>query len=526
MTFKPSRSSTRLSTRLQSPGSTGNPNSPTYSGFGSGGPGNNLYSPNRAQPPATKPGWQQRYLQLNTWRGQALLLAGILIAVTLVALLIIITNTNNRVSKFHELATVEVPAIDATNNATQFLSGEVADTADYILSDQTNTNNRSALLTDIEHLRANYAQALQANYTALTTYPATITPTQQSTLNYLSIYDARLRDSLAQARGLIDSNNKAGAEQTYLNGQNAYYQQIISTLYFLRSVHIFQLEDAANQADSAAALQQYVAAGMAIVFVVALLAINIWLTLKVKRAIIPLVNLALIVAIAYSVFLWITFSNTTANLRDMEDSYNNVASLTDAQLYITDAATDQVQGIIGGQTNADKSFTPDPSYGIDLTKRLEHLLAVNDTSGNNKGLTNPAAITSCPATITTSYTAVGTLADFCRRLDPKDSQQRTTLNLFITNYQKWLTANQQFNSQVNTGDFGGGLNARNSNSTPIFNQMIKNLSDLKTANLNNYQTSSTQGTNSLDLAILLAWIVYLGGLVLAEVGLLRWRQAF
>lgn len=493
--------------------------------------------------PARRGGNNPLQLRLDTLRGQLALGGWILVGFAVLAFLAAVTITGTRIQKFQQIASVAVPGINATNEAFQLLSGEVSNTADYILTQKAPTIGASGLvsstanlaqtkqniLKQIETQRAAFDFALQSGYSALVDYPATFKPDAQTALNYLSTRNARLHDALAYARGLVDSNKLDEATTTFLNGQNDYYQPVISSLYFLRSVHINQLEEAAQEATGAANLQVFLAAAATILFVVCLLAVNLWLTFRIKRVLIPLLNLALVIVAVYSLFLWVTFANSSRNLEQVVASYNQTSLLNDAQLYATDAAADQVQWVIGGQSQAAQGQTPakfvgDALYAEDFKKQLELLLATKDTNGNT--VYSPDALTECPISpaLRGNYKAVGSLAEVCR--EATSPAQVTALNQFIRTYRTWLTTDANFRAQINAANVGGGLTIRNSEGAAAYQQMTASLDELKRLSVADYSQRSKEGTDSLNLSLLLAWIIFPLSLLLAEAGLLSWRQEF
>lgn len=497
-------------------------------------------SPNRAPSSTIAPARRSRFrpeLRLETLRGQITLGAWILAGLAVLAFLAAISLTGARIDKFQQIASVAVPGINAANQATQLLSGEVSNTADYILVQKAPTLGASGtvsnttdlaqtkqnILKQIESQRADYSFALQSGYAALADYPAGFKPDARTALNYLSTWNARLQDALAYARGLADNNQLDQATTAFLNGQNDFYQPVISSLYFLRSVHINQLEEAAQDANSAVNIQVYLAAAATIIFVIFLLAVNLWLTFRTKRVLIPLVNLALVIVIAYSAFLWVTFANSSRNLQQVVDSYNQTALLNDAQLHATDAAADQVQWVIGG-TAQGNSFTGDALYEQAFKDQLELLLATKDANGNT--VTTPATLPNCPTTQSgrNSYKAVGTLADVCRGLT--DQTQVTSLNNFIRDYKTWLQTDTNFRAQVTGGNLAAGLNIRSGDGTTAYTAMSNDLNALKGQAVAEYNQRSKEGNDSLSLSLILAWVVFPLALLLAEAGIVSWRREF
>jgi hypothetical protein len=499
--------------------------------------------PNSAIGPARRGSNSRLQLRLDTLRGQLTLGGWILVGFAVLAFLAAVTITGTRIQKFQQIASVAVPGINATNEAFQLLSGEVSNTADYILAQKAPTigasgvvsgtsnlaQTKQAILKQIETQRAAFDFALQSGYSALVDYPKTFQPDAQTALNYLSVRNARLHDALAYTRGLVDTNQLDAATTTFLNGQNDYYQPVISSLYFLRSVHINQLEEAAQAATGSADMQVFLAAAATILFVVCLLGVNLWLTFRVKRVLIPLLNLALVIVALYSAFLWITFANSSRNLEQVVNSYNQTSLLNDAQLHATDAAADQVQWVIGGQTQAAQGQTParfvgDAVYEEDFKRQLELLLATKDSSGAT--VYTPASIIDCPGSVSerASYAPVGVLGDVCR--ESTSPAQVTALNNFIHNYRNWLTADTSFRTQVAGGNVNGGLTVRNGDGARAYQQMTASLNELKRLSVADYTRRSKEGTDSLNLSLILAWVVFPLSLLLAEVGILSWRREF
>jgi hypothetical protein len=100
------------------------------------------------------------------------------------------------------------------------------------------------------------------------------------------------------------------------------------------------------------------------------------------------------------------------------------------------------------------------------------------------------------------------------------------LNQFIRNYSTWLTTDANFRAQVTANNVGGGLNVRNGDGAATYQQMTTSLNELKRLSVADYNQRSKEGTDSLNLSLLLAWIVFPLSLLLAEVGLLSWRREF
>jgi hypothetical protein len=225
----------------------------------------------------------------------------------------------------------------------------------------------------------------------------------------------------------------------------------------------------------------------------------------------------------------VTFANSSRNLEQVVDSYNQTSLLNDAQLHATDAAADQVQWVIGGQSQVAQGQTPakfvgDAVYEEDFKKQLELLLATKDSAGNT--VYTPASLTECPATPSqrSNYKAIGALGDVCREVT--STTQLTALNQFIRNYRTWLTTDTNFRAQVAANNVGGGLTIRNGDGAAAYQQMSASLDELKRLSVADYNQRSKEGTDSLNLSLLLAWIIFPLSLLLAEVGLLGWRRAF
>ena len=195
----------------------------------------------------------------RTLRRQILWFMGACAALAVVAFLAVISATTARISTFNEIASIAVPSINATNDATQLLAGEVENTGEYILADQGKATsvapgalapatNKQVILTKIEEQRAAFDLALQRGYNALSNYSNDIKPDASKALLYISSRYGRLQDALAQARALTDKGDLTTAIQAFLNGQNDNYEPIFASLYFLRSIHQSRLEEAESSA--------------------------------------------------------------------------------------------------------------------------------------------------------------------------------------------------------------------------------------------------------------------------------------
>ncbi len=468
----------------------------------------------------------------NPLRTQVMVVIWVLVALAVIAFLAAISTTNARIQTFQKIAAVAVPSINATNDAIQLLSGEVSNTAEYILAGQgkasagldsaTSANDptaqKQAILKKIETQRAAYDRALQEGYTALIGPDFTAQPDSQTALNYISSRNARLHDALAQARGLSDKaktpEDIQTAIQAYLNGQNDHYQPVISSLYYLRSVNIFLLEDAEKDATSAAAFQQNLAAVAMVIFVLALLGANIWLTLRVKRILLPLVNVALVAVAVYSFFLFSVFSTSANDLAKVVDSYNRTSLSSDANLFITDAVADQVQLVISN----------DPIYKEDLKKKQELLLATRNDK--NELVTDPTLLTECPATSTarSSYKPEGVMGDICRNIS--QPAELTAYTQFLGGYKSWLATNTSFDNLVKINKSDEALALRAGDGAKAYKQMSGALTNLRDLSKAEYKTKSQSGTDSLNLANTLAWVIYPLALLLAGLGLFLWRREF
>lgn len=464
----------------------------------------------------------------NPLRTQVMVVIWVLVGLAVIAFLAAISTTNARIQTFQKIAAVAVPSINATNDAIQLLSGEVSNTAEYILAGQgrasagvdtgTSTNDptarKQAILKQIEAQRAAYDRALQEGYTALTGPDVTAQPNSQTSLNYISSRNARLHDALAQARGLADSGKNSEAVQAYLNGQNDHYQPVISSLYYLRGVNIFVLEDAEQDATNAAALQQTLAAVAMIIFVLALAGTNIWLTLRVKRVLLPLVNVALLAVAIYSIFLWSVFSSSANDLAKVVESYNRTSLSSDANLFITDAVADQVQLVI----------STDAIYKEDLKKKQELLLAARNK--DNALVADSALLTDCPTTAAgrSNYKPEGVMGDVCRNIS--QPAELAAYTQFLAGYKSWLTTNNSFGTLVDGNKPDEALALRAGDGAKAFKQMSGALTNLRDLSKAEYRSKSKSGTDSLNLANTLAWAIYPLALLLAGAGLFLWRREF
>jgi hypothetical protein len=369
-------------------------------------------------------------------------------------------------------------------------------------------------LKQIETQRTSYDQALQNGFSSLTNSEISVAPNAQTALRYISSRNARLNDSLALARGLADSEKFTEAIQVYLNGQNEYYQPIITSLYYLRSLHIFLLEDSATDATNAATFQQNLAAAATVIFAVALLVISLWLSLRVKRVLLPLINVALVIVAIYSLLLWSIFNASGKDLTQVVDSYNKTALTSDTRLNITDSFADQVLWVVSN----------DGIYNQDFQKKAELTLAIQQSDGTRS--IDPAGLTNCPsdAAARANYKPVGALGDVCRDLNKPE--EVTAFNQFLTGYRTWLTTNTQFQKLVLDTRSDDALKLRASDGAKAFTQMNQSLSDLRQLSVAEYQSKSKNATDNLNLANLLAWIIYPIALLLTVGGLLLWRQEF
>lgn len=452
----------------------------------------------------------------------------------------LVTSASNQA--FQRIASVAVPSINTTNDATALLSAQVSNTAEYILNSQpngTNTPNspnsgfistassatRESLQQTLKNQRADYDQKLQNGYQALVTYRNDVRPSVDAALKSLSRDYATLQESLAQARGLADRGQNEEATSTYLVGQNAYYGRAISDLYYLRSIHVSRLEDAEREASSSAAVLQYLAIGTTIVFTLALLAVNVWLSLRVKRVLLPLVNLAAIGLIAYSLVLALAFANSRADLSSIVNSYKTTTLLSDAQLDLTDAGADQIKWVIGGSKGAGSGsqFVGDPLYEQDFKTKTVRLLAVQQ--GTNDPVANPKLLVACGTNPPTGYSLTGVLSDACPAIKA-DPTQLGLQRQFVESYKIWLSNDADFRSQITAGNLAGGLDTRAKTGSPTYTKMLEQLNSLKARNVAEYTRHNEASINTLGLLSSLNWIIYPVALLLAGTGVLLWRREF
>jgi hypothetical protein len=471
-------------------------------------------------------------ITVKTLKGQSNLLIFALCAFALLAFVAAIATTNNRIQIFQKLAAVAVPSVNATNEAFQLLSAEVSNTADYILAGQgkssssvglENTNNvvtnagiqKAQILKQIETQRAAYDQALQTGFTSLTSSEITSSPDPRTALKYVSSRNARLQDALAQARGLADNGNFNEAIKTYLFGQNEHYLPVISSLYYLRSQHIFLLEDAQTDANDAARIIQTLSILAVGMLALVLLIISIWLSLRVKRIMIPLINLSLVAVAFYAFLLWNVFNTSNRDLNSVLDSYNRNALISDAKLYVTDMFADQVQWIISNK---------DPVFAEDFKKKQELVLITRDNT--NKPVYEPGSIQPCP--ISTSqrnqYKLEGALGETCRRFT--GDNELVVFNQIVSSYQSWLTINSRFETLVKDNRMDEALNLRSGDGAKLFNQIIKSLNDLQNLSLAKYEASNKSATDGLNSAFTLAMVTFPFALALGISGILLWRREF
>ena len=449
-------------------------------------------------PPAT--GWKAvlngliiRLLGIpGTWRWQTALFIWLLAALAALALILASVVTSSTYKSFSQIAAVAVPSINATNQATNLLSSQVADTAEYILSSQsvvTSTTNaasdpgihrRATLRQSVANAQANYDQQLQNGYAHLLTYRSEVQPSVDAALKSLSFNYAALQESLAQARGLADQGLNDQATATYLLGQDNYYTKALADLYYLRSIHVTHLEEAEKEATGGAAIWQYVAIGAALLFAVALLLVTVWLVLRIKRVLQPLLNVALLVLLGYSGLLAFTFINSRTNLSIMVDSYTTISLLSDAQLDLTDAAADQIKWVIGGKLGAG-SLVGDPVYEQDFKTKTARLLGVQQ--GTNDPVADPSLIVSCRATPPTGgYISSGALAQICSTVG-KSTEQSNVQDQFVQKYKVWLNADTSFRQAVSAGDVTRGLNVRAASG---YSSLQEQLGTLKQSNIDEY----------------------------------------
>ena len=346
-------------------------------------------------------------------------------------------------------------------------------------------------------------------------------PDIETALRYASTHVGWLRDALAQARGLADTDQQDVATRHFLDGQDGEYASVVATLYYLRSVHVTRLEDAVQQVRDAVVVQQYLTLIAVVLLVGCLAYIGLWLTFHVKRVFIPLLNVALLATLIYGVLLWTTFDSSRKRLDDMSTRYATLAALSDARRELTDASGAQVQWVIGGGTTAGV-FTGDAVAEQSFKTTRELLLAVK--AGDGSLNTNPSQLPNCSAIRQNNSTFSGSLVDICTALDaPADV---TTLDNLIAAYKQWLNADATFRQQVTANQPAQGLATRNAAITAAYAPMITAFDSLNTRVDQAYRTSANDGTDSLNRAGLLAWAVFPLALLLAVAGLILWRRQF
>ncbi|NWJ46197.1 MAG: hypothetical protein HXX08_09985 [Chloroflexi bacterium] len=475
----------------------------------------------------------------RTLRRQILWFLGACAALAVIAFLAVISATTARISTFNEIASIAVPSINATNDATQLLAGEVENTGEYILADQGKATssapgasapatNKQSILAKIEEQRAAFDLALQRGYSALSNYSGSIKPDASKALLYISTRYGRLQDALAQARALTDKGDLTTAIQAFLNGQNDNYEPLFASLYFLRSVHQSRLEEAESSAVYSAELQQYLAVAATIIFGVGLVVTNLWVTFRVKRVFVPLLNLALLIVLIYSIFLWSVLSNSRRDLTQVVATYNRTALLSDSLTYITDASSDQVQWVISGKQLAGQTGlgtgARDEIYNQDLKTRLELLLSLRAKDGTLS--VDPTQLVDCPASATSraNYNFEGNIAQLCRELPA--SYSSNNLNQFIKAYRDWLTMQSRFSPLVTSGKIDEALTLRSGDGAKAYTLMADSLNKERNLNIQDYRNRSQQGTDGLSFATQLAWIIYPAALALVAGGLLVWRREF
>lgn len=453
----------------------------------------------------------------HTWRWQAAALCWLVLVVSLLGLLISFYVVNDRIQTFQQIEQVAVPSINAANQAEQSLAAEVSANASYILSDPA---TRQTLLSQIEQQRAEFERSLQTGYNSLATFHST-TPSVDSAFDYLNQHNQALQDAFAQARSLAKSGNQNDAVNAYLNGQNSYYNPIIFTLYYLRSIYINRLDDARTAATSANTLQLVLAVLIVIATAGLLLFVSLWLTLKVKRVLIPLVNLGFVLAAAYSAFLVLSLVNTGNDLGKVATAYNQASLLSDSQRLLTDAASDQSQWLIGGKVDTSGQFKGDELYAVDFKTQTGRLLTAPASSANSSQPIQP-----CPdySFDRAQYGASGEMAVVCRNLLASD--QLASWNNFNNAYNAWLGNDVKFRQLATGSKVSDALAYLNSNSVQNFNQMSVSLAQLRAANEQIYTKYSNDALSQLNVLSILTWAVYPIILVLGVVGLLSWRRKF
>jgi hypothetical protein len=268
---------------------------------------------------------------------------------------------------------------------------------------------------------------------------------------------------------------------------------------------------------------QFGLAGLLVVCTAGLLLfINLWLTLKVKRVLIPLVNLGFLIATAYAVFLLLGIFSSNTQLNKVVAAYNQTSLLSDSQRLITDAASDQTQWLISGKVDSTGQFKGDDTYTVDFKTQTSRLLTDATTKAViSNGTGGNASVSGCPASSTDS---TGAMAEVCNNL--LVDTQTAKWNTFYNSYLAWLADDAHFRQLVNTGKVSEALTALHTASSKDLNQINTSLSQLKTENEQIYTQQSDAALNSLNLANLLTWPVYLLMLVLTVAGLLQWRRQF
>lgn len=448
----------------------------------------------------------------GSWRWQTAVFCWLVLVVSLAGLLASLYVVSDRVQTFQEIEQVAVPSINAANQAEQSLSAEVSANASYILSD---ANTRQTLLTQIERDRADFESALETGYSSLAS-ANTANPSVAAASDYLNQHNQALQDAFALARGQADNNDQKSATTTYLKGRDTYYNPIIYTIYYLRSIYINQLNQAKDAASSANILQLVLVILIVIATVGLLLLVSLWLTLKIKRVFVPLVNIGFLIAAGYAIFLVVSLVNSSGNLNRVVSAYSQTSLLSDSQRILTDAASDQTQWLIaksGGVNGFD-------IYAQDFKTQTGHLLVVPSNPSDGQ----------CPSSNAgrASYQPTGEMGDVCRSL--LSDNQVDAWNNFYNAYTAWLQADTQFRSTANGNATNATTNAlaflNSSNVTQSFSNMSSNLNQLKTANTQIYANNSNDALNQLNLATILTWAVYPIVLILGIAGLLRWRREF
>ena len=458
------------------------------------------------------------FARRHTWRWQSAALCWLVLMAALTALLIALNITTSRIQTFQDIEQIAVPSINAANQAEQSLSAEVSANAAYILSDAA---SRTPLQITIERNRADFERSLQTGYSALSNYQA-VQPPVDTAFDYLNQHNQALQDAFAQSRKLSDAGDRNGAVTAYLEGQNSYYKPIIFTIYYLRAIYINQLDEAKTAATNSSILQFGLAGLLVVCTAGLLLFINLWLTLKVKRVLLPLANLGFLVATAYAVFLLLGIFSSNTQLNKVVAAYNQTSLLSDSQRLITDAASDQTQWLISGKVDASGQFKGDDTYSVDFKTQTSRLLTDATTKAViNTGTNNNSSGSGCPAN---SADSTGAMAEVCSNL--LVDTQTAKWNTFYNAYLAWLADDAHFRQLVNTGKVTEALTALHTTSSKDLNQINTSLSQLKTENEQIYTQQSDAALNVLNLANLLTWPVYLLMLVLTVAGLLQWRRQF